>query len=438
MAEISLEEFQRNQSEQISREIIGQSEKHEQKMQTNWQRIWETAHQHLVTLLRFMDKDYDEGCEKSNHPLGKFSDDDLAYLIHIRIRALMDDAKKKETPGEINEIRHQLKELSQKYAELEGVNAGLLDTNKRMQDKNTSLNSHLAALRQAQKDVLQHVLSEAGSVAETSEVHGNSISIPTWIESWQESKGFEKSSTAVLVIGETGKALRPSITREMAKRLSLSAENNSLDEALSRLLSQEENLQYPALIEKVEVVLDHGSSSGGNNPDILRLTEDGKLAYQVFTGLMPKENEYDRLIRCHSSPEHTILNIQAAEILMESGYLIKGQAQEIRLSNGGTFIPDIISVEQSTGEVIFVEVERDVHKDQMARKLKWMNLYEASNGNLYVFCDNLTCQRAIQGEINLALGGLIYNSFLTNLHGLRNGKRSERDGSIWLSKRRGK
>jgi hypothetical protein len=120
------------------------------------------------------------------------------------------------------------------------------------------------------------------------------------------------------------------------------------------------------------------------------------------------------------------------------GYLIKGQAQEIRLSNGGMFIPDIIALDQSTGELIFVEVERDVHKDQMARKQKWMNLYEASNGNLYVFCDNLTGQRAILGEINLALGGLAYNSFLTNLNGLRNGKRSEKDGSIWLSIRRGK
>ncbi|PKO21663.1 MAG: hypothetical protein CVU38_13570 [Chloroflexi bacterium HGW-Chloroflexi-1] len=171
---------------------------------------------------------------------------------------------------------------------------------------------------------------------------------------------------------------------------------------------------------------------------MLRLTEDGNVVYQSLTGKPPKENEYEWLIRRHSSSEHTILNIQAAEILADAGYLIKGQAQEIQLSNGGTFIPDITAINQSTGELVFVEVERDVHKDQMARKQKWMNLYEASNGNLYVFCDNLTGQRAIQGEINLALGGLIYNSFLTNLHGLRNGKRSEKDGGIWLSIRRGK
>jgi len=437
MAEISLEEFQRNQSVRISRDIIGQSEEHEQKMQTNWQKLWETAHQHLVTLLRFLDKDYDEACEKSNHPLEKFTDDDLAYLVHIRIRAILDGQKNKEKPGEMAEVRNQLGNLTQKYADLEQANADLLETNKRMQAENVGLSSHLSALRQAQKEVSQPTITETRSSAESPVLQGNSISLPTWIKPWQESKGFEKSSMAILIMGDTGKALRPSITKEMAKRLSLSIENNSLDEALSRLLTQEENL-HPILIEKVEGKHEQGSSSGGNNPDVLRLTEDGKMVYQSLTGKPPKGNEFDWLIRRHSSPEHTILNIQAAEILSDAGYLIKGQALEIQLSNGSTFIPDITAIDRPTGELIFVEVERDVHKDQMARKQKWMNLYEASNGNLYVFCDNLTGQRAIQGEINLALGGLIYNSFLTNLHGLRNGKRSEKDGSIWLSIRRGK
>ena len=437
MVDLSLEEFQRSQSEQISREIIGQSEAQEQKMQTNWQKAWETAHQHLVVLLRFLDKDYDEACEKSNHPLEKFTDDDLAYLVHIRIRAMLDDQKKKDKPGEVSEIRNQLKELSQKYAELEQANANLLETNKRIQAENVGLNSHLSVLRQAQKEVLHQTVPEAMSIAEISVVPGNSISLPIWIKPWQESKGFEKSSMAILIMGDTGKALRPSIIKEMAKRLSLSTDNNSLDEAVSRLLTQEENL-HPSLIEKIEGIPEQGSSSGGNNPDVLSLTEDGKVVYQVLTGKPPKENEFELLIRCHSTPEHTILNIQATEILADAGYLIKGQAQEIQLSNGGTFIPDIITVDQSSGELIFVEVERDVHKDQIARKQKWMNLYEASNGNLYVFCDNLTGQRAIQGEINLALGGLHFNSFLTNLHGLRNGKRSEKNGSIWLSIRRGK
>ena len=119
MVDFTLEEFQRNQSIRISRDIIGQSEEHEQKMQTNAQKSWENAHKQLVALLRFLDQDYDESCEKATRPLESFSDDDLAYLIHVRMRAMQGDASKKKIPNEIIELKQSLKELSQKYADLE-------------------------------------------------------------------------------------------------------------------------------------------------------------------------------------------------------------------------------------------------------------------------------------------------------------------------------
>jgi hypothetical protein len=311
MDQLSIEYYQKEQAELISQSIHTQSGQQLQKIQQVQQSQWLVAHMHLVSIQRIINQDYCEACEKSNHPLEKLADDELAYLIHIRMRALMDDVNRKEKPGELAEIRSQLEELSRKYSELEQMNMGLVEANKKLQDENSNLNSHLSALRQAQRDVLNQTVTETRLVAEAPVTPGNSASLPTWIKYWQASKGFEKSSVAILVMGDTGKALRPSITREMAKRLSLSMDNNSL------------------------------------------------------------------------------------------------------------------------GELLFIEVERDVHKDKI-------NLYEASNGNIFVFSDNLTGQRAIQGEINLALGGLNYNSFLTNLHGLRNGKRSEKDGGIWLSVRRGK
>ena len=433
MVDFTLEEFQRNQSIRISRDIIGQSEEHEQKMQTNAQKSWENAHKQLVALLRFLDQDYDESCEKATRPLESFSDDDLAYLIHVRLRAMQGNASIKKIPDEAIEIKSSLKELSQKYADLEQKLLATQDLNKKFLAEKSALEAHLSALRQVQKDVVSLDIQSPNLGTDNS---GTLTTIPDWIKTWKESKTFEKTSTAILVMGEMGIALRPAIIKQMAKRLSLSAANKNLDEALNWLMSPEGN-EFPILVEQISGVVEQGSSSGGNQPAVLHLTRDGQVAYQVLTGKIPKENEFDILIRHHSSPEHTILNIQAGEILIEEGYKIRGRAQAINLSNGETYIPDIVAIDPKSGEVIFVEVERDVSKDQISRKTKWMKFYEASNGNLYVFCDNLNCQRAIQGEINLALSGLSYNSFLTNLHGLRNGKRAGKDGSIWFSQRRG-
>ncbi|HQJ32437.1 MAG TPA: hypothetical protein PLO13_03695, partial [Anaerolineaceae bacterium] len=332
-----------------------------------------------------------------------------------------------------NDLKQRLKELNQKYSDLEQELIATQESKKKLQAEKTALEAHLAALRQIQKDDIDRNIQPPKTDNDESR---DLTPVPDWVKTWQSTKNFEKTSAVILVMGEMGIALRPSIIKQMANRLSLSVANKNLDEALNWLMAPEGN-ELPILVEQISGVVEQGSSSGGNQPAVLHLTREGQVAYQVLTGKIPKENEFDTLIRHHSSPEHTILNIQAGEILVEEGYRIQGRAQAINLSNGETYIPDIVAVDPKTGEVIFVEVERDVSKDQISRKMKWMKFYEASNGNLYVFCDNLNCQRAIQGEINLALSGLNYSSFLTNLHGLRNGKRATKDGSIWFSQRKG-
>lgn len=458
MAERTVAEFQKDQAQQISRQVIRQCEEREQKMQASWQRQWDTAHGHLVAILRLLDQDFDEACEKTAHPLDKYNDDDLSYLVQVRIRALKSTLASHRKDNDTATLRNQLENINEKYQQLSHAHSSLQDENKQLDDQLTNLKAHLAALRQAQKDVLVQpqntaLMNPSLAAQETEKV------LPEWMKGWRSSKTYDRTSLAVLVMGETGKTLRPSIIKMMASKLSLSPDNNSLDGAISRIMvgipkevdeTQKDKYQSEirnepgndnvalGLIEEIDGISTLGSSAGGNYPDVLRLTAKGRLAYQLLTGLEPKDSEYEQLLRFHSTPEHTILNIQAAEMLEEEGYQIQGRVQEIRLSNGGSFIPDITAVDRKTGEMIFVEVERDVHKDQGTRKQKWINLYEASNGNLYVFCDNLNCQRLIQGEINLALAGLAFNSFLTNLHGLRNGKRSEKDGSIWLSMKRGK
>jgi hypothetical protein len=378
----SLEEFQRNQAHGISHEIIMQSGQNEQRMQANWREQWETAHGNLIALLRTLDKDYDESCEKSNHPLEDFTDNDLSYLIQARLRSLMDVIKGGEQSVDAQEYQLRIDNLVKHTALLEGENGELKEEIKSIRIENESLVAHLSALHQVQ--ITSVKIDQAGICEDKIPVIENEKTLPKWFSIWRSSKGFERSSIAILVMGETGQALRPSITREMARRLSLSVDNHSLDEAINRILTSEENI-HPAFMEKIEAIPEKGSSSGGNHPDVLRLTPDGKLVYQILSGKVSMENEYERLIRFHSSPEHTILNMQAVEILNEAGYRIQGQVQEIQLFDGSTYIPDIYVVDPKTGELLFIEVERDTKKDYLARKQKWMKQYEASNGSSCMF-----------------------------------------------------
>jgi hypothetical protein len=143
----------------------------------------------------------------------------------------------------------------------------------------------------------------------------------------------------------------------LARKLNLSPTNSSLSEAFNRLLNLDAS---GGLIEFLDVFNQPGASTGGNHPGILRLTERGRNAYQYLSGNLSVENEYERLIRKHKTSEHTVLNIQAGEALVEcGGYQILEEAPDIQLPDGSVFIPDLIALDPKTGEMVFVEVERD-------------------------------------------------------------------------------
>jgi len=423
MDDRTLAEIQRRMSTQVCTEIIRQSREFEQMMETKFQKLWENAHKQLVFFLQTLDQDYSEACEKGKRPLESFSDDDLAYLIHIRLQKLICQDMQSEPPGERNMLIDQLKESSKKNQDLEAKYSDLIIANKKIQAENTALSSQLSAFQAKQKKNNGKEEPKSKRVVNRSSLNSNST--PDWLHAWRESKIFEMSSTAILVMGQTGKALRASITRGMAQQLALPVEGESLEKALNWLLTDAGDL-HPCLIEEL------GATPVLVSNSVLRLSKAGEITFRALTGQAPKENEYDRLIRLHSAPEQSILNIQSAEILTQAGYTIQGQAQKVQLPEGGTIIPDSLVVDSSTGERILLKVEWEGPKDLVSRKQKWINLHRASKGNLYVFCDNITSQRAVQSEMNLALAGLVYQSNLTNLLDLEKGKLSEKNG-IWLS-----
>ncbi|MCX6053686.1 MAG: hypothetical protein NTZ74_01995 [Chloroflexi bacterium] len=428
MVDHSLEEFQRNQSGRISKEILEQNQDQQRKAMLRLQRAWEKARVYLIEILRMLDQDFVESAEKLALHLEAMTEEDLAGHIRLRLAALQRKVAVKESEKEAANTRRDLETCLERYAELDRVFLELQERNRKLQQEFTALEAHLSALQQVQVR-----MSSPGVPQETVQAE-NVLPPPDWLENWRRSRAYEKTSTAVLVMGESGLALRPSILQEMARRLSLSVDNPALNEVL-RLPRNIRSEEVPVLIEEASGVPGQGSRAGGYQPAVLRLTTEGRAVYRLLSGKEPAENQYELLLKHHSSPEHTILNIQAAQILAAEGYQVQILPQQVQLSNGETYIPDLIAVEKENGVIRFIEVERDAYKEGISRKKKWIKVHEASHGNLFVFCDNLNCQRIVQGEINLALGDLHYNSSLTNLNGLRSGKRSLKDGSLWLSQR---
>jgi hypothetical protein len=303
-----------------------------------------------------------------------------------------------------------------------------------LRNENQQLSFHLHAIQQVQRPVSPAPEPQATSIQDSNqEDPPEATNDPDWIQEWRSGRTFSKESAALILMGETGKCLRPSLIELLAKKLNLASTTSSLSETFSRLINFDTG---GGLIEVLDVFQQPGASTGGNHPDILRLTDRGRFAYHCLRGRAPVENEYERLIRRHKSPEHTVLNIQGAEALVElGGYRITEQAPDIQLPDGSLFIPDLVAVDPRSGEMIFIEVERDANKDRGSRVRKWKNVLNATNGNIFVVCDNIGCERAIQAEINQALGDARFNSHLTNLNSLRKGKRSQ-DGGIWLSVRK--
>lgn len=155
----------------------------------------------------------------------------------------------------------------------------------------------------------------------------------------------------------------------------------------------------------------------------------------MLTGKNATMCEYDRLIKLHKTPEHTFLNLRTMDMLEEIGdYSVVLQTPEILLPDDSQFMPDIVARKNGTEKMIYMEVERGVGKDTNYRVQKWVNLYTASNGQIYVVCDTKKAVKALNSEINRALTGYTYSSHLTDLEELQAKKRGK-DGSMWIYQR---
>ena len=131
----------------------------------------------------------------------------------------------------------------------------------------------------------------------------------------------------------------------------------------------------------------------------------------------PKASEYDALLPVHQSPEHTLLNLYAKDILRDAGYALVSEAPDLPLPGGGLFKPDLV-VRDTDNNVLYVEVERDTKKS--LRNEKWQNAHDAGGGKIYVICENRITMAAIRNELNYALSD--YTAYLSSIPDVQVGK----------------
>lgn len=385
---------------------------------------WRKAQRVLVSLLEtFAPEEVDQRL-KNGRPLDHLPVDELEQLVRQQVgnrlhqvQRLLNDS---QAAQRVQNLREQLEKLITQNEELQKENKQLQDRINRLESEKIDLLDQLAALRAVSQEQRQTMAEQKSDISTQDE---NDPPEPAWMASWRQAETFERDAGILKMIAETGLARRPVIEAQAAELLGIKKAGGSIQALMTRL----EDLH---LIERFRPWTADGAGTGGKFPDLVRLTDQGRLAYWLLTNLQPQVNEYDLLLERHVSPEHTLLNIQAADVLREAGYQVNLTPPEITLPDGGLFRPDLATIDDQ-GATHFVEVERDVDKNLEQRQAKWRNFYQASGGRMFVVCDNRSCMRNIRNEINYCLGNKSLVVSLTNLADLQTGKRGESD-RIWL------
>lgn len=198
-----------------------------------------------------------------------------------------------------------------------------------------------------------------------------------------EGKVDEKVQALVRLLGE-GKECR---RREIENQI------NSLGVAsggtFQRLIRRAVNL---GLVESVRPK----AEISGRATSLLRLTPLGLALAGLLLGHDPEEPLLDRLLARHKSPEHVLLNLEAADFLRAQGGEVELFPVPVPLAGGGILDVDLLWLVD--GQVRYVECERYTRKEVSRRAVKWANLAKAT-GDFWIVTPDPTAQKALISEL---------------------------------------
>ena len=428
MAEVTLSHQQAQQADLLSGAYLGEIEKEQSSKIQDLQQQYSIAHSGLVSFLTLLDPDTIEKWIKSGKSLAQLDD----RFVQMRVTDLLKSLREKAllpAKGNSEDAQKLVKDLENQNRELREA---LDQANRRIDELEKecrSINARTAVQNQVerlvQKDI--QIPAKENRVADASPVT-QGIAEPTWMMDWRKKTTFDRDTSIICLIGETAISRRPLIIHLAASRMGVKPENSAIVDAINRVEKRD-------LIEKLEIFEKRGSETGGVNPYLYRLTEQGRQAYWLLSGKNALECEFDVLMRRHKTPEHTLLNMKVREFLEDHKvYQVLLESAALVLPDGHKFEPDITAKDLATGELVYIEVEREANKDTQSRVQKWQSLYAASNGKIRVICDKPSFMRKLASEINFALSGLRFATYISNLEEIEQTLAAK--GHIWIMERR--
>ena len=214
---------QSEQANRISDEVIRQSVEHQQTIQANAEQRWKKAHEALVQIVRHLDADYFDACQKSGHAIDGFEDEALHHWIVVRIKSIQNRLLQATRPDNSLALQNSLNEALKKIEALQQEEKQPCGGNiQGLRSDNQQLSIHLHAIQQVQRTVTPTPEAQAASIQDSKQEDApKATSEPDWMQDWRSGRTFSKESTAIILMGETGKCLRPSLIELLAKKLNL-------------------------------------------------------------------------------------------------------------------------------------------------------------------------------------------------------------------------
>jgi hypothetical protein len=219
---------------------------------------------------------------------------------------------------------------------------------------------------------------------------------PEWYTEWLATtrpEDRDRQSAALYAIGQGHAFIRAEVM-EYLNAVSLAGESDP-DKPSGLAGRVFRGLIETGLVEEVD------GGFGSAVPALLRLSEKGRTAYALWFGKPLEETLYDRLLKRHKTPEHTVLNVLARRTLKRFGFSqIDLFLDPVRLASGLLAEPDLVAISPN-GEKLCLECERGhlVRTDE-ERAAKWNRIVELGHGRLYLFVPNKTARGNLLSELS--------------------------------------